>query len=60
MILGIILGIVFAACFSYMAIMILVQKSNDAGDSTGTFYNFAEGTIEMLDRQDGIDPYRFL
>ena len=45
--LGILLGIAFSACLAFMVTMIVVRKSNDMGDSKGSFYSFA-GTNEPI------------
>lgn len=58
-ILGIILGIAFSACFAFMITMIVVRKSNDMGDSKGTFYSFSGTSVRMLSKRDGVSPNRW-
>ena len=55
-ILGIILGIAFSACFAFMITMIIVRKSNDMGDSKGSFYSFAGTNLRMINKKDGVSP----
>lgn len=57
--LGIILGIAFSACFAFMITMIIVRKSNDMGDSKGSFYSFAGTNVRMLSKKDGVSPNRW-
>lgn len=55
MILGIVLGLLLAGCFSFMITMMLVNKSNVLGDTKGTFYTFSKSTLNMLDKEDGVN-----
>ena len=56
---GIILGIAMSVCLSFMITMIIVCKSNDMGDSKGTFYSFAGTNVRMLSKKDGVNPKRW-
>lgn len=58
---GIILGIVAAIALTMLIMIIIIKKSNDWGDSTGTIENFCGGTFTVLDQKDNVkstfDPY---
>lgn len=47
-----ILGIIFAVALAYFLTSMLVAKSNDAGNSTGTFQDFSRHDIFILEKQD--------
>ena len=56
MVLGIILGIAFALCFSYLVTMEIVCKSNDMGDSIGGFQEFSDSSVHIIQRKDAVNP----
>ena len=58
-VLGIILGIAFSACLSFMITMMVVRNSNDMGDSKGTFTTFAGSSVRMLNKKDGVNPRKW-
>ena len=58
-VLGIILGIAFAVCFSFMVTMIIVRNSNDMGDSKGTFWTFSASSVRMINKKDGVSPNKW-
>lgn len=49
-----ILGIILACGAAYYLTAALVVKSNDAGNSKGTFWNFSDRNITLLARQDNV------
>ena len=57
--LGILLGIAFSVCLAFMVTMIVVRKSNDMGDSKGSFYSFAGTNVRILSKKDGVNPNRW-
>lgn len=58
-VLGIILGIVIALCFSFMVTMLIVRKSNDMGDSKGTFREFSDSPLRIISKKDGVNANRW-
>ena len=54
MILGIILGLLLAGCFAFMATMYLVNKSNVLGDTKGSFYSFSRRSLNMINSENGV------
>lgn len=57
-VLGIIMGLLLAGCFAYMATMIAVCNSNVLGDTKGTFEEFSQKPFKLLKKADGINPRR--
>lgn len=53
-VLAIILGCIVGFSISYMLIGFLVLKSNNHGDSKGTFDNFNDAPLHIIRREDGI------
>lgn len=56
---GIIVGLLLAACFAFMLTMIIVRKSNDSGDSKGTFAQFSSTPLRIISRSDGVNPNKW-
>lgn len=54
LILAIILGCLIGFSFAFMITAILVTKSNNHGDSKGTFIQFCEAPLHMIYSQDNI------
>lgn len=56
---GIIFGLIFAACLAFAVTMWIVRKSNDLGDSKGTFAEFSSTPLRMLSKSDGVNPKKW-
>ena len=54
LILAIMIGCLIGFSFAFMITAILVAKSNDHGDSKGTFVQFSEAPLHMIYSQDNI------
>lgn len=58
-VLGLILGVIIAACFTFMITTRIVRKSNDMGNSKGSFSSFAGSNIRIINKRDGVSPNRW-
>ena len=58
-ILGMMLGVIIAACFAFFITTMIVRKSNDMGDSKGSFFTFAGSNIRIINKRDGVSPNRW-
>lgn len=58
-ILAIIIGCFIGFGLACMCVGILVARSNDHGDSKGEFYDFSQGSWQLLQCRDNIKKPRF-
>lgn len=56
MVVSILCGIILAICMGYMLAGLILNRSNNQGDSKVRFKDIAPEGIRILEKQDNVDP----